>query len=90
MTDLLKKKESIAEKIWINAFRVGGVAMFFIAVYLPAKSMLLESAEEVTMTKTRWIFLIVGFFLVWGAKNFGVVTNGIGAAITNFLNKFTK
>ena len=87
---LVKKTESRREKYWVIFFKVLGALLFLASIYLPVYSMVVLGMDEIPMTSNRWAFLAIGFFLVWGAKSFGILTNNIGIAAGNFMNKFSK
>lgn len=96
MTQEIKKPfqkpsdKSKGEWFWIIGFRLLGALMFLIAVYLPAKSLLVENMETIKIESTRAWFLGIGFFLVWGGGIFGTVANNLGILFNTFIGKFTK
>jgi hypothetical protein len=96
MTQEIKKPfqkpsdKSKGEWLWIIAFRLLGAIMFLIAVYLPAKSLLVENMETIKIEPTRAWFLGIGFFLVWGGSVFGTVANNIGKLFNTYMEKFSK
>ncbi|WP_228235949.1 hypothetical protein [Allomuricauda sp. M10] len=96
MTQEIKKPfqkpsdKSNGEWRWIIGFRALGALMFIIAVYLPAKSLLVESMETIKIESTRAWFLGIGFFLVWGGGIFGLVANNLGKLFNSYIEKFTK
>lgn len=82
--------KSKGEWLWVIGFRLLGAVMFLIAVYLPAKSLMVENMATIKIESTRAWFLGIGFFLVWGGGIFGLVANNLGKFFNSIIEKFLK
>lgn len=79
LNEILKKKETDVEKIWILFFRLPGVFIFFLPFIPITISYIDTNVEKIGLDSSDWWMLGIGFFLVWGSSYFGILANKLGA-----------
>lgn len=75
----LRELESKSEKRWISAYRIFGTFLFMLAFVPLTISYFNAKIELMTLEESDWRLMGFGFFLAFGGKQFGKITNSLGA-----------
>ncbi|WP_114904654.1 hypothetical protein [Kordia sp. SMS9] len=84
---IIKNRNNKAQRWWIFVVRFLGFLMFIIPLIQPMYAYMIIGMEEVQFTKTRTLFVIVGFIMCSNGKFIGIVNNNVGLFMKHAFQK---
>lgn len=85
MGNLSTQNNSKAEKFWVIFMKIIGTVIFVAPLYKPVVAYFKDNSDKVIISSADFWFILGGFFLMFGSKQFGILANNIGIRVNKFL-----